>query len=116
MNKPNFVSMPKALPNKTLADVERAYILEVLNATRGNKMQAAKILGIHPATLWRKLQKDKALRLGTVAAYRLPKVETPPLLYTPPKKTPPKRKPISAARKEEIDRYIEEIYDSIHSP
>lgn len=116
MNPPDFVSMPKALPNKTLADVERAYILEVLDATRGNKLEAARILGVNPTTIWRKLKKDKALRTGAVAAYLKPAVPVSPLLYAPPKKVTPKRKPIPTARKEEISQYIEEIYDSLHTP
>jgi len=40
----------------TLADVERAYIREVLERTRGNKSAAARILGIHRKTLYEKLR------------------------------------------------------------
>jgi two-component system, NtrC family, response regulator HydG len=40
----------------TLADVERAYIEEVLRRTRGNKSAAARILGIHRKTLHDKLR------------------------------------------------------------
>ena len=104
MNPPDFVSMPKALPNKTLADVERAYILEVIEAVRGNKEQAARILGLNPSTLYRKLKKDTVLRKGTIAAYLKPAVTPSPLLYNPPKKVTPKRKTIPPARKEEINR------------
>jgi len=39
----------------TLADVEKAYIRQVLEATGGNKIQAAKILGLDRSTLYRKL-------------------------------------------------------------
>jgi len=41
---------------RTLADVERAYILRVLEKTAGNKYQAAQILGIDRKTLYRKLE------------------------------------------------------------
>lgn len=115
MKTPDFVSMPKPRPTKTLAEVEREYILEVLDATRGNKLQAAEILGINATTIWRKLKKDKALRRGAIDAYLKPVVQASPLLYASPKPvTSAKRKPIPAARKEEINQYIEEIYDSIH--
>ena len=40
---------------KTLADVERDYILAVLRACEGNKRQAAKRLQISPSSLYRKL-------------------------------------------------------------
>jgi DNA-binding NtrC family response regulator len=40
---------------RTLAEVERAYILRVMEKTAGNKYQAAQILGIDRKTLYRKL-------------------------------------------------------------
>jgi DNA-binding NtrC family response regulator len=40
----------------SLADLERAYIEEVLKRTRGNKSAAARILGIHRKTLHEKLR------------------------------------------------------------
>ncbi len=40
---------------RTLAEVERTYILRVLEKTAGNKYQAAQILGIDRKTLYRKL-------------------------------------------------------------
>ena len=43
-------------PTATLAEVEKRHIQLVLDATGGNKTQAAKILGIGPTTLWRKLK------------------------------------------------------------
>ena len=46
---------------KTLAEVERDYITAVLRATGGNRTKAAVLLGIGPATLYRKL---KAYDLG----------------------------------------------------
>lgn len=39
----------------TLADIEQAYIHHVLEMTGGNKIQAAKILGLDRSTLYRKL-------------------------------------------------------------
>ena len=43
--------------SRTLAEVEQTYIDAVLKAANGNQTQAAKILGISPSTLWRKLKK-----------------------------------------------------------
>jgi two-component system response regulator AtoC len=43
----------------SLEELEERYIKEVLTYTRGNKSQAAKILGIHPTSLFRKLKKKK---------------------------------------------------------
>jgi two-component system response regulator AtoC len=40
----------------TLADLEKRYILEVLQAAQGNKSKTAEILGISRAALWRKLK------------------------------------------------------------
>ncbi|MDK2955962.1 MAG: two-component system, NtrC family, response regulator HydG [Desulfovibrionales bacterium] len=41
----------------TLAELETQYIQEVLEATHGNKSEAAKVLGINRASLWRKLKR-----------------------------------------------------------
>ncbi len=41
----------------TLAEMERRYIFDVLEKVHGNKAEAAKILGIDRATLWRKLKR-----------------------------------------------------------
>ncbi len=41
----------------TLAEMERQYIFDVLDRVQGNKAEAAKILGIDRATLWRKLKR-----------------------------------------------------------
>lgn len=50
-------------PSQSLEVVERNHIHRVLDYTKGNKTAAAKILGIDPSTLWRKLdrweKKDK---------------------------------------------------------
>ena len=44
----------------TLAELEKRYIVEVLEATHGNKSKTAEILGISRAALWRKLKQLKA--------------------------------------------------------
>jgi two-component system response regulator HydG len=44
-----------------LEDVERAYILRVLDAVAGNKTLASKILGLDRKTLYRKLERYQAL-------------------------------------------------------
>ncbi|MFN7981249.1 MAG: sigma-54-dependent Fis family transcriptional regulator [Vicinamibacterales bacterium] len=44
---------------RTLADVERAHILSVVESVDGNRTKAASILGIGPATLFRKLKEYK---------------------------------------------------------
>ena len=41
----------------SLADIERAYILHILEQTEGNQRRAAEILGINPSTLWRKMKR-----------------------------------------------------------
>ena len=49
-------------PNRkfmTLAEVEKQHILEVLDATGGNKSKAFELLGISRAALWRKLKQFK---------------------------------------------------------
>jgi DNA-binding NtrC family response regulator len=40
----------------TLEELEREYILKVLNHTRWHKKRASEILGINASTLYRKLQ------------------------------------------------------------
>jgi transcriptional regulator with PAS, ATPase and Fis domain len=42
-----------------LREVEDQYIQEVLGATGNNKTQAARILGIHPTSLLRRLKKEQ---------------------------------------------------------
>ena len=42
-------------PHRSLAVVEREHIQRVLSATHGNRREAAKILGIGEATLYRRL-------------------------------------------------------------
>ena len=43
----------------TLRELEDDYIQEVLASTANNKTQAAKILGIHPTSLLRRLKKEQ---------------------------------------------------------
>ncbi len=43
-------------PTMTLEELEREYILKVLNHTNWQKKRASEILGINPSTLYRKLQ------------------------------------------------------------
>ncbi|MBV8052123.1 MAG: sigma-54-dependent Fis family transcriptional regulator, partial [Acidobacteriaceae bacterium] len=45
----------------SLKELEDEYIQKVLAATANNKTQAAKILGIHPTSLMRKLKKETVL-------------------------------------------------------
>ncbi|MBN1477664.1 sigma 54-interacting transcriptional regulator [Candidatus Sumerlaeota bacterium] len=45
------------LGDLSLAEVERAYILHVLDQTGGSQRQAAEILGINPSTLWRRMKR-----------------------------------------------------------
>ena len=43
----------------TLEEVEKKYIQDVLKSTGGNKSKAARVLGIHPTSLFRKLKQGK---------------------------------------------------------
>ena len=40
----------------SIRNLERRHILQMLGYTGGNRSQAAKLLGINPATLWRKMK------------------------------------------------------------
>jgi two-component system response regulator HydG len=51
----------------SLAEVERRYILRVVDAAGGNKTEAAQILGIGRKTLYRKLQGYGVLEGGAIA-------------------------------------------------
>jgi DNA-binding NtrC family response regulator len=48
-------------PQKTLEDLEKDYILTVLERTGGNQSEAAKILGINRKTLYKKMHKYQLL-------------------------------------------------------
>ncbi|HDM89651.1 MAG TPA: sigma-54-dependent Fis family transcriptional regulator, partial [candidate division WOR-3 bacterium] len=50
----------------TLEELERRYILQVLDETGWNKNRAAQILGIDPSTLYRKLQRYGLSKSGSV--------------------------------------------------
>lgn len=52
-------SMPNGQPYLTLRELEDRYIHEVLVATGYNKAQAARVLGIHPTSLMRRLKKEQ---------------------------------------------------------
>lgn len=54
-DKPLEAVLPEG-PFPTLEEMERKYIEKVLASTGDNKSQAAKILGIHPTSLFRKLK------------------------------------------------------------
>jgi len=54
LNNGNFLDFA-VTQGWTLADIEQAYIRHVLEMTGGNKIQAAKILGLDRSTLYRKL-------------------------------------------------------------
>ncbi len=54
----NIEVSPNGRPLITLRELEDNYIQEVLIATGNNKTQAARILGIHPTSLLRRLKKD----------------------------------------------------------
>ncbi len=47
-------------PSRSLAEMEHAYIQAVLKSLNGNQTQAARVLGISPSTLWRKLKQSKS--------------------------------------------------------
>ena len=46
---------PEEFP--TLEELERRYIRRVLEATRGNKTQASRILGMNRRTLYRRIER-----------------------------------------------------------
>jgi transcriptional regulator with PAS, ATPase and Fis domain len=56
--------LPTSDPNRedddalmTLEEVEKRHILKVLRATRGNRTEAARLLGVNPSTVYRKIEK-----------------------------------------------------------
>jgi DNA-binding protein Fis len=51
-----FSALPEMRPNRTLAEVEAAYVKAVLASVGGNKTRAAEILGIDRKTLREKLK------------------------------------------------------------
>jgi two-component system response regulator AtoC len=63
--RPQSVRAPSAEPSELVAleEIERRYILHVLEAVHGNKSRAAQVLGLDRKTLYRRLE-----RYGAVAA------------------------------------------------
>jgi DNA-binding NtrC family response regulator len=57
LRKPARRGTASAWSGLTLAQVERLRIREALRETNGNKSRAARLLGIAPNTLWRKLKR-----------------------------------------------------------
>jgi DNA-binding NtrC family response regulator len=55
---------------QSLEDMELAYILRVLDAVRGNKASAARLLGVDRTTLYRKLQRQE--QTGPASSEALP--------------------------------------------
>ncbi|MEZ5360580.1 MAG: sigma 54-interacting transcriptional regulator [Candidatus Zixiibacteriota bacterium] len=60
---PSHVTRGTTLPDqssdasaKSLSDIERAHIIEVLDANNWNKSRTAAILAVSPSTLWRKMR------------------------------------------------------------
>lgn len=60
-NASSFVQSPNDAPLVTLRELEDSYIQKVLAATGNNKTHAARILGIHPTSLLRRLKKEPVL-------------------------------------------------------
>jgi len=60
------VSDQVSLSGLTLEELEKRYILQVLDETGWNKNRAAQILGIDPSTLYRKLQRYGLSKSGNV--------------------------------------------------
>jgi two-component system response regulator HydG len=56
----SHISNPAALVGKSLHDIERYYIEQTLDATRNNREEAARILGIGERTIYRIMQDWKA--------------------------------------------------------
>jgi len=59
----------------TLEEIERAYILRVVERVGGNKTEAAKVLGIGRKTLYRKLQQMQVRSRRSGAHARLPRAD-----------------------------------------
>jgi transcriptional regulator with PAS, ATPase and Fis domain len=68
MDLPEYLRHPKSSESHDtgseellpLAEVERRHVLQVLEKANGNKVRAAKILGINRATIYRILNEDTA--------------------------------------------------------
>lgn len=56
MLDPARAPIPSSRTDRPLADVERDHILSVLESTRGNRRDAARVLAISETTLWRRIK------------------------------------------------------------
>lgn len=54
LSSPSTPGAPRVF--KTLAEAEREYVLEVLEACEGSPSEAARVLGVARNTLWRRLK------------------------------------------------------------
>jgi two-component system response regulator HydG len=71
---PHTVTVPDEPPRlPTLADAERAHIARVLEATRWNKKEAARVLEISRGTLYRKIVEYGLTRESRVSRNRAPR-------------------------------------------
>jgi transcriptional regulator of acetoin/glycerol metabolism len=66
MHTPQALSAPSRLPS--LRDAERTHIVKVLEATRWNKKEAAKVLAISRGTLYRKILEYGLEQSGNVVS------------------------------------------------
>ena len=57
----------RSFGKRSLEDVEREHIDDVLRQTGGKLREAAEILGISTATLWRRRKRDRGVAAGSVA-------------------------------------------------
>jgi DNA-binding NtrC family response regulator len=55
---PKVLSAAKPVKLLSLKEIERDYVLKILQQTKGNKKKASEILGIDRSTLYRLLEKD----------------------------------------------------------
>jgi len=56
-HSPSSLTDIVTMPHRTLAEIEKGAILQTLNRTNWNKVQAAAILGVHRPTLYNKMKK-----------------------------------------------------------
>jgi DNA-binding NtrC family response regulator len=61
---------PQAATRATLDEVARSYVLQVLDQVRGNKSEAARVLGIPRRTLYRMLERYESGESSAAAVSR----------------------------------------------